>query len=112
MKLSTLALIIFISGCSIHTNSDFDTKGHTNTKTGIASIITKDALESYNEKYLAAPEHKAFAQSLSGAWNWKSNRTSLAHAKTSALVGCQKNNTKNEGLYPWEIINADGVWLK
>jgi hypothetical protein len=104
-------------GCSVNISNDQpnSTEGsitkYRNTKSGIESIITKDALESF-EKYANASKHKAFAQSLSGVWGWKSNRTSAEHARTSALVACQRNNKKSEELYPCEIINVDGVWVE
>lgn len=85
---------------------------YTNSSQGVASIISKKALESFNTEYLEAPEHKAFAQSISGAWSWKSNRTSVEHAKTSALIGCQRNNKRSEDLYPCKIIHINDQWVK
>jgi hypothetical protein len=85
---------------------------YTNSGQGVASIISKKALESFNTEYLEAPENKAFAQAISGAWNWKSNRTSIEHAKTSALIGCQRNNKRSEDLYPCKIIHINGQWVK
>ena len=78
----------------------------------IESIITNQALKSYKNKYLKATSYKAFAQSESGAWNWKSNRTSAKHAMKSALVSCQVNNKKSENLYPCKVINVDGIWVE
>jgi hypothetical protein len=83
-----------------------------NDKHGIESIITNKALESFKTEYAKASKHKAFAQSLSGAWNWKSNRTSREHAITSALISCQRNNKKSEDLYPCVIINVDDEWVE
>lgn len=76
----------------------------------IESIITHQALMSYKGKYLKASTHKAFAQSESGAWNWKSNRTSKEHAINSALISCQANNKKHEKMYPCKVISVDGEW--
>lgn len=83
-----------------------------NKAEGINTIISNKALESFKTEYAEAPENKAFAQSASGAWNWKSNRTSVEHAKTSALIGCQRNNKKSENLYPCKIININGAWVE
>ena len=83
-----------------------------NNQQGLDSIISNRAMESFQGEYADAPENKAFAQSVSGAWNWKSNRTSIEHAKTSALVGCQRNNKKSEDLYPCEVIHVNDTWLK
>ncbi len=83
-----------------------------NNAEGINTIISNKALESFKTKYVKASENKAFAQSTSGAWSWKSNRTSVEHAKTSALIGCQHNNKKFEDLYPCKIININGTWIE
>jgi hypothetical protein len=118
MKYSALIVCVMLSGCAttaLEKQPELtagNIEKYKNPKSGVESIITNTALSSYNEKYLSASEHKALAQSLSGVWSWKSNRTSVEHAKTSALVACQKNNLKNEELYPCKIINIDGVWVK
>ena len=83
---------------------------HTNHAKGVASIISNKALESFNTEYTKALKNKAFAQSLSGAWNWRSNMTSVDHAKTSALIACQRHNKKYEDLYPCEIIHVNDEW--
>jgi len=77
----------------------------------IESIISNKALSSYKGQYSKATSHKAFAQSKSGAWNWKSNRTSKEHAINSALISCQANNTKYEERHPCRVINIDGEWV-
>lgn len=81
-----------------------------NDKVGIASIISNKALDSFKDGYTKAPKNKAFAQSLSGAWNWKSDRASIEHATTSALIGCQRNNKRSEDLYPCKIIHVNDNW--
>jgi len=83
-----------------------------NKENGIPSIISNKALISFESDYAKASKNKAFAQSVSGAWNWKSNRTSVEHAKTSALVGCQRNNKKSEDMYPCKIIHINESWVK
>ena len=77
---------------------------------GEASIIRKKALKSYKKSYMAARSHKAFAQSESGSWAWKSNRTSKEHAVNNALAYCRKNNKQNEKSHPCRVINIDGAW--
>jgi len=84
---------------------------YSNDKKGIESLMSNKALKSFKTDYAKASNHKAFAQSVSGAWNWKSNRTTKEHAITSALIGCQRNNKKSEDLYPCKVINVDGEWL-
>lgn len=79
---------------------------------GIDSIIDNRALEAFKSKYQEASLHRAFAQSTSGAWNWRSNKTSIEHAKTSALIACQRNNRSSEDLYPCRVIHIDDDWVK
>ena len=133
-KLLTLVAIISLSGCATSPgNSTGEIKTHDmstvkavspsissshselimyeNNKTGIDSIISNEALDSFQTKYKEATSNKAFAQSVSGAWNWRSNRTTIEHAKTSALVGCQRNNKKSEDLYPCRVIHVNDSWV-
>jgi len=108
-------LLVFIFGIVSCSTKAEDEKGltiYTSDSEGAESLITNQALESFNTEYKEASKHKAFAQSLSGAWNWKSNRTSIEHAKTSALIGCQRNNKKSEDLYPCKVVNINGKWVK
>jgi hypothetical protein len=108
----------FVSGCGacnqVKESADrpAQVQQYSNNAKGIHSLITKQAKSSFKKKYKKATKHKAFAQSVSGAWSWKSSRTSVEHAKTSALVGCQKNNKDNEKAYPCELINVNGKWTE
>ena len=120
MKYLAMAIgVIVLSGCATQgpiqselPKSEQKIKLYSNSNLGIESIITNKALKSFNTKYVKATKNKAFAQSASGAWNWKSDRTSVEHAKTSALIGCQHNNKKSEDLYPCKVINLNGNWIK
>jgi hypothetical protein len=75
MKYLVLIISIMLVGCSVNISNDqpISTEGsitkYRNSKSGIESIITNDALESF-DRYSNASKHKAFAQSLSGAWVW------------------------------------------
>jgi len=119
MRFFFLIFISLITGCATTNkpkmaHQDISSKPITiyeNDKKGIESLITNQSLKSFNTDYTMASAHKAFAQSVSGAWNWKSNRTSKEHAIKSALIGCQRNNKKSEDMYPCKIINIDGKWL-
>ncbi len=123
MRVCILALAILLSGCAANEKSTvnegiassepielIEDKTKKIKPIGIKSIITNQALRSYKGKYSEATSHKAFAQSASGAWNWKSNRTSKEHATNSALISCQANNKKYEELHPCRVINIDGEW--
>jgi len=119
MKFIPLVFLILATGCAttektnipLESNSSKSITIYSNDKSGIESLMSNKALESFNTDYAKATNHKAFAQSVSGAWNWKSNRTTKEHAITSALVGCQRNNKKSEDLYPCKVINIDGEWI-
>ena len=119
MRFIPLVFLILATGCSTTEKTSIPLKSnasksitiYSNDKKGIESLMSNKALESFKTDYAKASKHKAFAQSASGSWNWKSNRTSKEHAITSALIGCQRNNKKSEDLYPCKVINIDGEWL-
>ncbi len=119
MKFLPLVFAILMTGCATTDKEKVNSQGHAskpmtiyvNDKKGIESLISNQALKSFKTDYEKASKHKAFAQSASGSWNWKSNRTSSEHAVLSALIGCQRNNKKSEDLYPCKVINIDGKWL-
>ena len=113
-----LILALVVAGCTVQQVKHSTVEGskkmmvYQNDKAGIDSIISNKALSSFQEEYSAALKNKAFAQSVSGAWNWKSNRTSEEHAITSVLIGCQINNKKSEDIYPCEAIHVNDSWVK
>jgi len=117
---STIVLILalIVAGCTVQQVKHSTVEGpkkmkvYQNDKTGIDSIISNKALSSFQNEYSAASRNKAFAQSVSGVWSWKSNRTSKEHAITSALIGCQINNKKSEDIYPCEVIHVNDSWVK
>ncbi len=79
------------------------------TATSKSSIISNKALATYIEHYTTAEQHKAFAQSLSGAWSYAIDRPSTRNATLTALGSCQYYNKFNEKL-PCKIINLDDKW--
>jgi len=74
-------------------------------------IIRQKAFQDFKEKYLAAKGYKAFAQSESGNWNWRSNRTSKDHAINNALASCRSRNQEYETKQPCRIINLENEWV-
>ena len=113
---SVLVIFILLAGCATHQlrlerDAWWRTDVPMKKATGEASIMQRRALESYREEYKDASLHKAFAQSDSGHWAWKSNRTSREHAITNALIACQANNGRYEFRYPCKIINVDDKWV-
>jgi len=84
-------------------------KGFKNTFGGII-LIREEALSSFRQKYIPAKGHKAFAQSASGNWNWRSARTSKDHAINSALASCRARNQDFENGQPCKIINLNDEW--
>lgn len=83
---------------------------HSVDSEGLSSIISNKGLKSFQRKYKDASENKAFAQSSSGEWAWRSNKTTKSNAILSALVACQVENASSEKCYPCEVINVNGVW--
>ena len=81
-----------------------------NKAVGGIIIKRKSALRSFREKYLDAKGHKAFAQSDSGNWNWRSNRTSKEHAINNALASCRGRNQDFKNWQPCKIIHLDEKW--
>lgn len=81
-------------------------------KVGKSQLIKNKARVSYQAEYTKAKLYKAFAQSVTGSWSWKSNRTSTIHAMNNALIQCRKNNRKNENNSPCKIINVDDKWIE
>lgn len=120
MKFFPLIVACLITGCATTDKPSVNPQSkptkaitiYVNDEKGLDSLITNQALKSFKTDYTKASKHKAFAQSVSGAWNWKSNRTSKEHAIKSALIGCQRNNKKSEDLYPCNVINIDGKWIE
>ena len=73
-------------------------------------LMSKKALNSYREKFLTERKNKAFAQSDTGSWSWRSSAKSEADAKQKALSSCRKNNKKHEAFYPCRIVNTNNNW--
>ncbi|MEH6347217.1 MAG: hypothetical protein V7785_19130 [Bermanella sp.] len=107
-KIASLLCLGFISS---YTYCNEEITIYQNTNTGTESIIRKPALNYYLTTYTEAKEHKAFAQSSSGAWAGRVYNTSIETAKLNALVACQGNNEKHEKNYPCEIIVEEGSLL-
>jgi len=89
---------------------DLSSKKNDGNYFNLNSIITNKALRFFNSKYKKAKQHKAFAQSESGAWASRANQTGVEHAKKSVLIKCQKLNIEHENSYPCIIININNEW--
>lgn len=111
-----LLACLALAGCSSHT-LDLAPAAPSFASTVIMDDSARDesvlrtnaALKSYREQYTKAEKHKAFAQSASGAWNWRADRTTREYAVENALMGCRANN-KAESEFPCKIINIDDEW--
>ncbi len=76
---------------------------------GTEIIRTKDALKSFQKEYLHQQNHKAFAQSPTGAWAWRAERTSREFAIEDAVNSC---NTYLEATEPrCVVIHVDNEWV-
>jgi hypothetical protein len=71
-------------------------------------LIRKGAIDTYESEYFIALEHKAIAQSSSGAWGWSENRATPDSAIDQALKFCRKSN--HQPQIPCKIVNIDGFW--
>jgi hypothetical protein len=119
LRSGTFVVFVLLGGCASVQHPAPPAKGDSATPkatfeveaTGEASLMTNQALRSFRNQYLQATEHKAFAQSDSGAWSWKSNRTTREYAIMNALIDCQKQNKRHEAAYPCKILNVDGEWV-
>ena len=71
-------------------------------------LIRKRAFDTYELEYFIAMEHKAIAQSSSGAWGWSKDHDSPDEAMDRALELCRKTNHEPEK--PCMIVNIDAFW--
>ncbi len=77
---------------------------------GVEVIRTHPALAAYTKEYFIAYKHKAFAQSPSGSWAWRAERTSPEFAQQDALAACE--SFRKEGEAPCVVINVDDESVK
>jgi uncharacterized membrane protein YhaH (DUF805 family) len=67
-----------------------------------------DAQVTFNESYLSAKGHKAFAASPSGGWGWAGSRRSQNEAARDALLDCETRRPTYTA--PCELVNVNGQW--
>ena len=77
---------------------------------GPGSLIRKRALDVYELEYFIAPNHKAIAQSRSGAWAWTRDQPSVEAAIDRALELCRNGNGSQERKQPCKLVNIDSYW--
>lgn len=81
------------------------------TVRGIESLLTRRALESYQQKYLKSAGQRVFVQSLTGSWSWQASpKDSLQRLTQKALANCQSRNRNFRDEYPCRVINVNGEW--
>ncbi len=73
-----------------------------------ASLPNLQAQAGFNEGYLQAKQHKAFAVSPSGAWGWSGGHSAQRDAARAALQRCEERRTAYTG--PCALVNMDGQW--
>lgn len=72
--------------------------------------LPRGARQDYRQRYLAAPEHKAFAVSTRGAHAWHAGAGTRNEARDRALADCMAAlQPGDEGC---RIVDADGEWLE
>ncbi len=75
-----------------------------------ATLPSFDAQVTFNESYLAAKGHKAFATSSSGGWGWAATRRSQAEAARDAVLDCETRRPAYTA--PCELVNVNGQWAQ
>ncbi len=73
-----------------------------------ATLPNFDAQTTFNESYLSARGHKAFATSPSGGWGWAATRRSQNEAARDALLDCETRRPTYTA--PCELVNVNGQW--
>ena len=73
-----------------------------------ASLPKLEAQAAFNESYLSARGHKAFAASPSGGWGWAATRRSQAEAARDALLDCETRRPTYTA--PCALVNMNGQW--
>ena len=76
----------------------------------IDGIICEYAQVSFNESYLSARGHKAFATSPSGGWGWAATRRSPNEAARDALLDCETRRPTYTA--PCVLVNVNGQWAQ
>lgn len=75
-----------------------------------ATLPNFDAQVTFNESYLSARGHKAFATSPSGGWGWAATRRSQNEAARDALLDCETRRPTYTA--PCELVNVNGQWAR
>ena len=73
-----------------------------------STLPSFDAQATFNESYLSAKGHKAFATSPSGGWGWAATRRSQGEAARDALLDCETRRPTYTA--PCELVNVNGQW--
>ena len=75
-----------------------------------ARLPSFDAQVTFNESYLSAQGHKAFATSPGGGWGWAATRRSQAEAARDALLDCETRRPTYTA--PCVLVNVNGQWAQ
>jgi uncharacterized membrane protein YhaH (DUF805 family) len=73
-----------------------------------ASLPKREARDAFNESYLPAGGHKAFAVSPSGGWGWVATQRSPSDAARGALQDCESRRPAYTA--PCQLVNVNGQW--
>ncbi len=73
-----------------------------------ATLPNLQAQAGFNEAYLPAKGHKAFAVSPAGAWGWTGGRSSQGDAVRGALQECEGRRPAYTAQCA--LVNLDGLW--
>jgi uncharacterized membrane protein YhaH (DUF805 family)/ribosomal protein L32 len=73
-----------------------------------ASLPQGEAQSAFNDAYLPAATHKAFAVSPSGGWGWAAQRHTPADAARAAMQDCEARRPAYTP--PCALVNFNGQW--
>jgi hypothetical protein len=71
--------------------------------------MTAEAMREYKQRYLLAPNHKAFAISAGGSHAWVAGASSQNDARERAVTNCI--GAMRSGDDGCRIVDADGDWV-
>jgi hypothetical protein len=77
---------------------------------GEEQLKTEAARDAYKRQYGNMLDHRAFAQSPTGAWYFSAYEQSRESAAARALAGC--NAQVPRGGAPCVVINVNGEWKR
>jgi uncharacterized membrane protein YhaH (DUF805 family) len=89
-------------------DDDEDTRIEFQSDPRAGTLPSFDARVAFNESYLPARGHKAFAASPSGGWGWASGQGSPGEAARRAVQDCESRRPPYTAAC--QLVNVNGQW--